>query len=57
MSVAQPAIDKRLLGAIQSYQSDVFDCFQVIAGCRFNEVEDSEIMNAHVVDRTSCKAF
>ena len=57
MSFAQPAIDKSLLGAIQSHQSDMFDLFQVIAGCRFNEVEDSDIMNAHVVDKTPCKAF
>ncbi len=42
MSFAQPAIDKRLLGATQSHQSDTFDCFQVIAGCRFNELEDTD---------------
>ena len=27
VSFAQPANDKRLLGASQSHQSDVFDCF------------------------------
>ncbi len=50
-SFAQPAIDKRLLGASQSHHSDVFDCFWVTAGCRFKEIETSDTRNAYVVDR------
>ncbi len=56
VSFAQPAIDKRLLGAIQSHQSHMFDWLSISAGCRFDE-DDSAIKNACIVDKTPCKAF
>ncbi len=56
VSFAQPAIDKRLLGAVHSHQSDVFDWLSISAKCRFDEV-DSAIKNANIVAKTPCTAF
>ncbi len=45
---AQPAIGKYLL---------VFDRLEVNVGCSFNEIENSDIRNTCVVDKTPCNAL